>query len=513
MLLISEPVNELDPYAQLLQREGHHVDRAQNGIEANDLILTGLAVSSPYELIVLHHSQNKSDTRELITYWRNQDPFLPLVLISQPQTLTDGDLRLLGLIDCIPEDTPIQFAKQRLDLLQQTVALGATFRLKADILERPAHSSDPLAAIDVALNQIQDRLTVRAIAFISYTAIVNDPIVQMGKNLEAMDQIWLDDLCDEAWQRIEPILKKQRMVFETAESPRYMFPISTSRGWEGLLVFFAPEVGDESMDPVLAGQYTTIADGIKFMLEHTRTHEALQRAKKSKSEYMSILSERIRQPMANLQGTSELLMMIDSDPTIKELTSRMAHNAKMATDMLEDVIELGRIDDGMLVIHPEKIAIPSFLRKTVRQLDILFSEKNLRVAFEMTEQSDLATVGDPQKLARVFSNLLTNAARFSPEGSCITIKIQTEEDDWIRVSVSDQGPGLVPGQETSIFERPVQSSHTSITEQGIGLYLCRKFVTAHDGRIWVESEPGFGCAFHVRLPPANPKWDGMEQKR
>ena len=240
MLLISEPLDALEPFADLLTSEGHHVDRAQNGIEANDLILTGLAVSSPYELIVLHHSQNKSDTRELIKYWRNQDPFLPLVLISMPQTLTDQDLRALGLLDCIPEDTPIQLAKNRLDLLQQTVALGSTYRVKADILTKPASMNDPLASVNEALDHIQDRVTVRAVAFVSYTAVINDPIMQLGKHLEIYDQIWLDDLCEQAFERLEPILKSNRMVFEPSESPRYLFPISTTRGWEGLLVFFAP---------------------------------------------------------------------------------------------------------------------------------------------------------------------------------------------------------------------------------------------------------------------------------
>lgn len=507
MLLISEPLDALEPFADLLTSEGHHVDRAQNGIEANDLILTGLAVSSPYELIVLHHSQNKSDTRELIKYWRNQDPFLPLVLISMPQTLTDQDLRALGLLDCIPEDTPIQLAKNRLDLLQQTVALGSTYRVKADILTKPASMNDPLASVNEALDHIQDRVTVRAVAFVSYTAVINDPIMQLGKHLEIYDQIWLDDLCEQAFERLEPILKSNRMVFEPSESPRYLFPISTTRGWEGLLVFFAPETGRTNMDPVVAGQYTTIADGVRAMLEHVRCREALQRAKRSKMEYMSILSERIRQPMATLQGTSDLLMMVDTDETIKNMTSRIAHNARMATTMLEDIIELGRIDDGMLVIHPEKLSMKSFLKRLVDQLSLMFSEKNLRVVLAIENDDEAMVVGDPEKLARVFTNLLTNAVRYSPEDASITISIASDDDDWIRITVADQGPGLMAGQEETIFERPEPAQHATITEQGIGLYLCRKFITAHDGHIWVESNLGFGCAFHVRLPPSHVQWD------
>lgn len=510
MLLIADPFDVLEPYAAVLENEGHHVDRAQSGIEANDLILTGLAVASPYELIILHHSQNKEDTRQLIGYWRNQDPFLPLILISLPQTVTDDELRSLGLLDCIPEDVPVEQAKSRLDLIQQTIALGATFRLRADILERPATMTDPLQAVDRALDLILQRLTVRAVAFVSYTAVVNEPIVQITNNLEIFDQNWLDDVCEQPWHSIEPILEANRMVFECTESPRYLFPISSTRGWEGLLVFFAPDTGRTTMDPILAGQYTTIAEGLKFMLEHVRTRESLAHARQSKSEYMSILSERIRQPMSGLQDTCDLLLMIESEDRVRDMANKINHNAKMAANMLKDVIELGRIDDGMLVIHPQPISLQTFLEELVNDLELLFAEKNLRVLFERSQDADFSVNGDPNKLTRVFSNLLTNAVRFSPQDASITIAFEVGIDDWIRVSVTDQGPGLAPGQAETIFERPQNTHSSSITEQGIGLYLCRKFITAHDGRIWVESDPGFGCTFMVQLPPLQPQWTGLD---
>lgn len=501
ILIIAGDRLAMDSVQKGLGERGNHVEAVQSAIEGNDVILAGLATGNPYQLIILHHDQDSSDTRELIRYWRNQDPFLPLVYISAEPAEPAADLQELGLLDCIPEQAPLRVIQNRVDLIGHSMAKGATYRLKAEILDRPAMAREPAKAIHQALDLISETLPVRAVAFVTYSDVEGEPILQITKDTEVYDQVWLDEWCQTPERTIEPILQSNRMSFDPADPPRYLFPIHSSRGWEGVLVFFEYEDQEPQLNTVRSGRFSTIADGISLMLEHVRAREALASAQSTKTEYMAILSQRIGEPIANLTSTSELLLMVDCDAGVKNLTTKMAHNARMAKELLEDIIELARIDDGMLVIHPVGVSMKKLLAKLVRRLDVMFKEKELTIQIHADPDEEYTVEGDPEKLTRVFTNLLTNAARFSPNDSPIDLHFHAEEDGWVRVSITDQGPGLLPDQLQDIFRRHQTDQHQAVSEHGVGLYLCRKFIIAHEGQIWAESQYGLGATFHVRLRP------------
>lgn len=502
VLCISSRPDDLVRVSDILEGFNHQVEEVQSAIEGNDVILSGIATNQPYELIVLHHDQDGLDTRELIRYWRSQDSFLPLVFISDPGIRTDQDALLeLGLMDCIPQDVADEELKSRLAVIVQSMSASATFRVKASLLSKPAECSDVCAAMDMALDLVHEMIPLRAVAFVRYSAQASEPIVQIGKGLELYDQIWLDDVCNQPFLRIEPILEANRPVFEPSDPPRHIFPVTTSRGWEGLLVYFFLEGDDTGINGIRVGQFVTIADGVRSMLEHVRVREAFRRARESKSEYMTILSQRISQPISNLRSTADLLQIVECDPHIKQLSLKITHYARMAKDVLDEVIELGRIDDGMLVIHTTEMSLRKLLEKLVQKMELIFREKGIEVKFDHDPDEDYVADGDPEKLERVFANLLSNAARFSPMEHTITITLKYDDDGWVHVAVKDEGPGLEPGDHEIIFQRNPGRPFEESKDQGIGLFISRQFIVAHEGQIWVESQYGLGAAFHVRLRP------------
>ncbi|MCB1050121.1 MAG: HAMP domain-containing histidine kinase [Acidobacteria bacterium] len=500
VLVIAEHPHRVEPIVGLLNQEGHELAQVPSGIEGNDLVLNGLARRHSFELILLHYEQDTHETRELIRYWRSQDPFLPLVLIGPESALADPELIQLGLIDCFPESMPLNLLKSRIQLLDQAAALGVTYRLKSELLEFPAGLEDPMRAIKAGLEIVASQIRARALAFIRYTANEDDPMVQIVQNIEIYDQVWLDEFCESSFQTIEPLMRSGRYKFTEEDPCHYAFPIVSSYGWEGVMLFFANERDGHDFNHLRAGQFSTLADGFRVLLEHVHARQTLERLRNQKAEYMHILSQRFRIPLSNLIMAAELLQMVEAEANVQHLANRVSQAALATSNLLEDTIELGRIDDGMLVIHPVRMSLKNHMIKLLKRNDFLFKEKSLDVELLVDDEKPYIVEGDPEKLGRVFSNLLSNAAHFSPEGGLIRIRLAMEANGWVRTSIQDQGPGIAPERFQSIFGRSLNQGD-AITEKGVGLYICRKFITAHEGQIWVESEPGKGATFYVKLRP------------
>lgn len=498
--MIAEDVKRVEPFVALLTAEGVDLELVPSAIEGNDLILNGLARRSSFDLILLHCNQDTHETRELIHYWRGQDPFLPLILIGPESALSDPELIGLGLLDCFPETMHDALFRSRLRMLETATSLGSIHRLKCELLDFPANNEDPLRAAKFALDLLSGQLRARAFAFVRYTAHIDDPVVQVVQNLDIYDQVWLDEWCEGSSHTLEALLRGGRYLFSAEDPCHYAFPLVSSYGWEGVLVFFAEEQDNHTFSHQRLGQFSTIAEGFRMMLEQVRLRTQCARLRAQKAEYMHILSQRFRVPLSNLLLSTELLQMVEAEDNVHHLTHRLTQSALSLNNLLEDTVELGRIDDGMLVIHPVRLSLKSHLQKIIKRNEFLFRERNLQVRLEAEEEKPYIVEGDPDKLSRVFANLLANAANFSPEGALIRIRLQMENNGWVRTSITDQGPGISADRFDSIFDR-AGSQGDSITEKGVGLYICRKFITAHEGQIWVESEPGQGATFHVKLRP------------
>lgn len=227
-------------------------------------------------------------------------------------------------------------------------------------------------------------------------------------------------------------------------------------------------------------------------------------AERLKKEFTSTLSHELRTPLTSIIGSLQLVnsgVMGDPDKDILELTTVAERNAQRLLDLINDILDIEKIESGKLTLAPESLALDEVLDEALL-LNRAFGER-YRVRFELRGQPLRARVyADRKRLLQVLTNLLSNAAKFSPEGG--TVEVTTEQTDGrVRVGVHDRGPGVPENFRTRIFSRFAQAE-SALTRQkggtGLGLAICKRLVEMMNGSIGFLDREGGGSTFYFELP-------------
>jgi signal transduction histidine kinase/FixJ family two-component response regulator len=223
-----------------------------------------------------------------------------------------------------------------------------------------------------------------------------------------------------------------------------------------------------------------------------------------KSDFVAMVSHELRSPVASIhQQLSVMLEGLSGDLTERQLKMmrRAKERASGLLDLIGDLLDLSKIEAGMAVQYKEPLRMEELLGR-VRELMLPEAEtKGLRLELDVEPPLRLVK-GDRNNLEGVFTNLVSNAIKYTPEGGEITIRA-TGEGENVRVEVSDTGIGIAKGDLPRIFDRfyRVKSEKTrQIVGTGLGLSIVKHIVEAHLGKISVESEEGGGSTFIVVLP-------------
>jgi signal transduction histidine kinase len=186
---------------------------------------------------------------------------------------------------------------------------------------------------------------------------------------------------------------------------------------------------------------------------------------------------------------------------MQEVIEIMARSNSNLLAMVNTLLEVYRFEAGRKTLAFQPVNLSQLLEEVSEELSSLAAQKELAVNLDLGEDSGISKVmGDRLELHRLFTNLIGNAIKFTDTGS-VTIRITpaTASDEYITVEVADTGPGIPPEEQATLFERFRQGSHKS-SGSGLGLYLSRRIVEAHQGTILMNSEVGKGSVFTVRLP-------------
>ena len=234
---------------------------------------------------------------------------------------------------------------------------------------------------------------------------------------------------------------------------------------------------------------------------------AYQRGESLKSELISIVSHELRTPLTALQGFSELLLVREpSDEERRLWTTTINEETKRLAEILDDLLNVSRIDAGAIRLN----IAPTAIEDVIREVFTSFSTQSPRHDFVLgVETSGLAVAADRDRLTQILDNLLSNAVKYSPGGGTIRIEVRERAGDAV-VSVTDQGLGIPVGELPKLFSRFHRiDSHDriSIRGTGLGLYITQQLVAMHGGRVSVNSEVGRGSTFTFTLPlvPADTK--------
>jgi PAS domain S-box-containing protein len=230
--------------------------------------------------------------------------------------------------------------------------------------------------------------------------------------------------------------------------------------------------------------------------------DALNRAK---SALVSGVSHEFRTALTGIQGFSELLRDHDIEHgQVKELAADINSEAKRLGRLIDDLLDLDRMESGGMPLHLEPVDLNLLLTSVADRLRRQASGR--RVELRLAE--DLPTiVADPDRLTQVFGNLLSNADKYSPQESQIEVTSEPT-DDGVRVIVRDRGPGIPPQSLESIFDRYTRlerEARAGVTGTGLGLPIVRQIVGLHGGRAWARNAPDGGAVLSVELPLSAPE--------
>jgi signal transduction histidine kinase/CheY-like chemotaxis protein len=264
---------------------------------------------------------------------------------------------------------------------------------------------------------------------------------------------------------------------------------------------YAPGEHDLRLLDILARQ---AAD----LIERTQTEEALREADRSKDEFLGQLAHELRNPLAPIRNAMHLLRQRGNDvPEVRWSREVIERQVTHLTRLIDDLLDVSRLTRNRLELRLQRIELHAILRAAMEGSRPLIDHKNHRLVVSIPEDT-IWLDADLVRLAQVFTNLLSNAAKYTEPGGEIALSVTQDEREakQVVVSVRDSGVGLSAEKQSRVFDLFYQVDRTMERSQGglgIGLSLVRRLVDLHGGTVQVRSEGvGRGCEFVVRLPRA-----------
>jgi PAS domain S-box-containing protein len=278
----------------------------------------------------------------------------------------------------------------------------------------------------------------------------------------------------------------------------------------GALTFATAESGRRytEADVALA---IDLAHRAAVAIENTQLYEALRDQDRRKDEFLATLAHELRNPLAPIRNALQILKMPRVDAATAERSrNMMERQVHHLVRMVDDLLDVSRVMRGKIELRRERVELATVVARAVETVQPLVEAQGHELTVLLPVES-LPLDADPVRLSQVIGNLLTNAAKYTEPGGCISLSAAADGDAAV-LRVRDTGIGIAPAMLPRVFELFVQVDHASTRAQGglgIGLTLVKNLVEMHNGTVDARSEGlGKGSEFVVRLPLAE---RGLEQ--
>jgi signal transduction histidine kinase len=258
---------------------------------------------------------------------------------------------------------------------------------------------------------------------------------------------------------------------------------------------------DQSLELVGPNETKSLAIAFNQMVSRVKASQLSMRA------FVANVSHELKTPLTSIQGFSQAILDgAASDPEAQRSAAAVIYSeAGRMERMVDELLDLARLDAGQIILVREPVDLNLLLRGVLDRLSIKIAAKGVKVRSEIEGLPPI--VGDGDRLSQVFTNLLDNAIRHSPENGRIVI-VGRKDVNSVVLEVADQGPGIPVELQPRIFERffRIDKARAGGETQGagLGLAISKELIELHGGKIWVESEAGKGSAFYLRLPIIQP---------
>ncbi|MBA3855759.1 MAG: hypothetical protein C0507_02505 [Cyanobacteria bacterium PR.3.49] len=243
-------------------------------------------------------------------------------------------------------------------------------------------------------------------------------------------------------------------------------------------------------------------ENLSFCVFHDITER--RQAERMKQEVVAMVTHDLRTPLGTVNNVFDFLnqgQLGELTDKGKKFVGSGLRNTERMMSLINDLLDIEKIKSGNYEIACDDVPVSALFKGCIDLHSTLAAAQGI----ELSAADCQAHVwGDQDKLLRLLSNLVANALKFTPHGGKVSL-LASESNGSVQISVQDTGPGIPKDKLASIFERfhQIEGEHKA-GGSGLGLAICKLIAEVHDGRIWVESEPGKGSEFIVSLPASNP---------
>ncbi len=225
-------------------------------------------------------------------------------------------------------------------------------------------------------------------------------------------------------------------------------------------------------------------------------------ASRAKSEFLSSMSHEIRTPLNAILGMADMLAETETTPEQRHYVQMLVSNSNALLALLNDILDLAKIESGRMHLESVEFKLREVIEKATETVAVRAHEKNLELLVRISPGTPPVVIGDPLRLRQVLINLLGNAIKFTRAGE-VSVSVEPESESaqpgTLAFCVRDTGIGIAPDKIATLFSAFTQAD-SSITRRyggsGLGLAIVQRLTQLMNGRVWVESTPNVGSAFH-----------------
>ena len=236
------------------------------------------------------------------------------------------------------------------------------------------------------------------------------------------------------------------------------------------------------------------------------TNEELIKLNRMKSLFLTMAAHDLRTPLSAIHGYSDMLLdgvvPLNSDKSLGYINVIHQQSARL-NQLIDDIVDLDMIEQGKLILNPSPCNINELISETITAFKFHLERRSITVQDERSP-NPITVLADSEKMLRVFYNLIGNAIKYIPKSGQITLTTQ-ELADKIIIQIKDNGPGMSEEQQNRLFTlyyRTKEAEASTVRGSGLGLFIVKTIVEAHQGQISVDSQLNQGSTFTIQLPAA-----------
>jgi len=298
---------------------------------------------------------------------------------------------------------------------------------------------------------------------------------------------------------MEVVRSRKALNFENYP---YQFPSQPERGttyWDSTVQPILDETGKVEF---VFFSSIDVTKRRRAEMELIRAKDEAENASRMKSKFLDIAAHELRTPVAAFSSLLQLseVLLLKGQPVTLETVSRLRRQAERLANLVGDLMEVSRLEHDAMSLHLKSVDIGVLIAGCIDDFKLQNPSRRILLSKPMHSVSSEL---DPVRINQTLSNLIENAIRYTPEATPIEVTIEEKNDDWVRINVTDHGPGIPKEQQRELFEaftRGCTGREVQTEGLGLGLFICRRIVELHRGSIGLLSEPGVGSTFYFELP-------------